>query len=147
MSKSSLALKKKQFGSHKFAIGIPVLNKKYRHLESKCKNTFNLFNYEFDYTLAYYFAESETTKKNMNKFLINSLMASLIKKLSYKNANEQMEKLLKIPWGILENKWIEHKFVVESDVSKISGQEFTVQSQNVVSCIEFLMSHLRFQYN
>lgn len=47
-------------------------------------------------------------------------MTLFTKKLSYKNVNEWIEKLLKIPWGIPENKWIEHKFDVESGVSGIA---------------------------
>lgn len=34
-----------------------------------------------------------------------------------------MEKLLKILWGIPEDKWIEHKFEAESSASKIFEQE------------------------
>lgn len=48
-------------------------------------------------------------------------MAPFIKKLSYKNADEWIEKLSKIPQGILKNKQIEHKFDVKSGVSGIAG--------------------------
>ena len=74
-------------------------------------------------------------------------MTPLTKKLSYKNADEWMEKLSEIPWGIPEDKWIEHKYNVESGVSGIAGQEIAIQSQNVLSCIEFLMGHPGFQHN
>lgn len=37
-----------------------------------------------------------------------------------------MEKLLEIPWSILINKWIEHKFEFKSDISEIFGQEITI---------------------
>ena len=97
--------------------------------------------------MAHYFAESETTKGNVNKFLSDPLMTPLTKKFSYKNADEWMEKLLEIPWGIPKDKWIEHKYNVESGVSEIAGQEITIQSRNVLICIEFLMEHLGFQNN
>ena len=58
-----------------------------------------------------------------------------------------MEKLSEIPWGIPEDKWIEHKYNVESDISGIAGQEIAIQSQNVLSCIKFLMGHPGFQHN
>ena len=58
-----------------------------------------------------------------------------------------MEKLLEISWGIPENKWIEHKFNVESGVFEIAGQKIAIQSQNVLSYIEFLMEHPGFQHN
>ena len=31
-----------------------------------------------------------------------------------------MEKLSEIPWGILETKWIEYKFNVQSGISEIA---------------------------
>ena len=31
-----------------------------------------------------------------------------------------MEKLLKISWGILKDKWTEHKFNIESNISGIA---------------------------
>ena len=40
----------------------------------------------------------------MNQFLTDPLIAPLTKKLSYKNADELMEKLLEISWGILDDK-------------------------------------------
>ena len=36
---------------------------------------------------------------------------------------------------------------VESSISGIAGQEIAIQSQNVLSCIEFLMGHPGFQHN
>lgn len=44
------------------------------------------------------------TKNNVNKFLSDPLMAPFTEKLSYKNAEEWMEKLLDIRWGIPEDK-------------------------------------------
>lgn len=46
-------------------------------------------------------------------------MALLIKKLSYKNFKKQMEKLLKIPWDIAEDKQIKKKFYIKNSVFKI----------------------------
>ena len=58
-----------------------------------------------------------------------------------------MKKLSEIPWGIPKHKLIEHKYNVKSDVSGIVRQEIAIQSQNVLSCIEFLMGHPGFQHN
>ena len=74
-------------------------------------------------------------------------MTPLTKKLSYKNTDEQMEKLLKIPWDIPEDKQIEHKYNVERGVSGIAGQEIAIPLQNVLSYIKFLMTHPGFQHN
>lgn len=74
-------------------------------------------------------------------------MALFTKKLLYKNADEWIKKLLEILWGIPEDKQIEYKFAVENSVFRIFGQEITIQSQNVISCIKFLMGHSGFQYN
>lgn len=55
-------------------------------------------------------------------------MAPFSKKLSYKNADKLMEKLIEILWGILEDKQIEHKFDIENSVFAIAEQEIAIQS-------------------
>lgn len=49
-------------------------------------------------------------------------MILLAEKLSYKNGDKRMKKLLEIPWGILDNKWIEHKFDIKSGIFEIARQ-------------------------
>lgn len=147
VSESLLVLREEWFSSHKFPTGIPISDKKYQHLRSKHKSSFYFFNNQLDYGLAHYFVELETTKGNMNKFLTDLLMAPLTEKLSYKNADEQIKKLFEIPWGISDEKQIEHRFHIESDISGIAKQEIAIQSQNVINCVEFLMGHPDFQYN
>ena len=146
-SKSLLSLREEWFTGNEFSAGILVSDIKYKHPGLKHQNSFYPFNDQLDYALTHYFAKLETTKGNVNKFLFDPLMTSLIKKLSYKNADEEMEKLSKIPWGISEDKWIEHKYNVESGVSEIAGQEIAIQLRNVLSCIKFLMGHPGFQHN
>ena len=140
-------LREKWFTGKEVPAGTPVSDIKYKHPGLKHQNSFYLFNDQLDYALAHYFAESKTIKGNVNKFLSDPLMTPLTKKLSYKNADKWMEKLSEIPWGIPEDKWIEQKYNVKSSVSGIVGQEITIQSQNVLSCIKFLMGHPSFQHN
>ncbi len=52
-----------------------------------------------------------------------------------------MEKLLEIPYSILDDKWIENRFDVESGVFGILGQEIAIQLQNMINCVKFLMSY------
>lgn len=87
-NKFLLVLKKKWFNSHEFLTNTQISNIKYRHLGIKYKSSFYSFNNQFDYVLAHYFVELKTTKGNINKFLINLLIASLTKKLFYKNADK-----------------------------------------------------------
>lgn len=47
-------------------------------------------------------------------------MKLIIKKLLYCNTNEQMEKLSTIPWEILDNKQIKHKFELENSFDNIT---------------------------
>ncbi len=58
-----------------------------------------------------------------------------------------MEKLLEIPWGIPNDKWIEHKFEYQSGVAWMARQKIALYSQNVVDCLEFLIGHPRFWHN
>ena len=82
-SKSSLFLKKIWFCDQEFAADILVSNIKYNHLRFQNNNPFYLFHDQLDYGLAKYFAEFETIKSNIHKFLFEPLMAPLTKKLSY----------------------------------------------------------------
>ncbi len=108
-NESSSSLKEVRFSDQEFAAGTPISNIKYNHLGFQNDNSFYPFHNQLNYGLAKYFAESKTTKSNVNKFLSDLLIASLTEKLSYRNADEWMEKLLEILWGISKNKWIEHK--------------------------------------
>ena len=87
-SESLFALREEWFSIHEFSADILISDKKYKYLRSKYKNSFYLFNDQLDYGIAHYFADSETTKGNMNKFLTDPLIALLTKKLSYKNADK-----------------------------------------------------------
>ncbi len=96
-SESSSSLREVRFSDQEFAAGIPVSNIKYNHLGFQNNNLFHSFHDQLDYGLAKYFAESETTKNNVDKFLSDLLMTPLTEKLSYRNADKWMEKLLEIP--------------------------------------------------
>lgn len=126
VSESLLALKKEWFSSHKFFASTSISKKKYKYPRSKYKNSFYFFNNQLSYDLAYYFAESETTKGNMNKFLIDLLMASFTKKLLYKNADKLLKKLSEILFDISDDKQIEYRFAIENNVSRIVGQEIII---------------------
>ncbi len=67
-SESLSVLREEWFSSHEFPAGTHISDKKYKHLGFKYKNSFYSFNDQLDYGLAYYFAELETTKGNVNKF-------------------------------------------------------------------------------
>lgn len=87
-SESSSTFKEIIFSNSKFLASISVSDTKYKQPRFSNNNLFNFFNYQLDYTLAHYFAESETTKRNVDKFLINLLIKRIIKKLSYYNIDE-----------------------------------------------------------
>lgn len=61
---------------------------KYYNSKSQNNDTFYLFNDQLDYTPAHNFANSQTTKCNIDRFLSNSLMTLLIEKLSYQNTSK-----------------------------------------------------------
>ena len=84
-SKFSSLLRKEWFTGNKFLAGTPASDIKYNYPGLKYQNSYYLFNDQLDYALAHYFAELETTKGNINKFLSDPLMTSLTKKLFYKN--------------------------------------------------------------
>ncbi len=136
-SDSSLSLREVRFSDQEFAASTPVSNIKYNHPGFQNDNLFHPFHDQLDYGLAKYFAESETIKSNVDKFLSHPLMVPLTEKLSYRSADEQIEKLSEIPWGIPNDKWIEHKFEHQSGVAWMARQEIAIHSRNVVGCLEF----------
>jgi Plavaka transposase len=147
LSESSSTFREVTFSESEFPAGIPVSDTQYEHPGSQNNNPFCPFNDQLDYALAHYFAESETTKRNIDRFLTNPLMKPITEKLSYRNADEWMEKLSDIPWGIPDDKWTEHKFELESGLEKIAGQNLTIQSRNVIDCLRFFMGHPGFREN
>lgn len=88
LNKLSSTFKEITFSESKFSASTPILNTRYKHSGTQNKNRFHLFNDQHDYALAHYFAKSETTKRNIDKFLSNLLMKPITKKLSYRNADE-----------------------------------------------------------
>ena len=147
LNESSLIFRKVTFSESEFPAGTLVLDIRYEYPESQNNNPFYLFNGQLDYALAHYFANSETTKCNVDKFFTNLLMKPISKKFSYCNANEWMEKLSAIQWGIPDDKWIEHKFELKNGVDKIARQSLTIQSQNVIDCLRFFMRYTGFWEN
>ncbi len=104
------SLKEVRFTEKEFSASIPILDIKYPHSGSQKKNSFHLFNNQLNYILTTYFAESEPTKGNVDRFLSNLLIAPLTEKLSYQNTDKWKKKLSNILWGILNDKWFNHKF-------------------------------------
>ena len=92
----SSSLREVRFSEREFSTSISVSAIKYDHPGSQNNNLSYPFNDQLDYALVYYFAESETIKDNVNRFLSNLLRTPLIEKLSYGNADEWMEKLSEI---------------------------------------------------
>ena len=88
VSKFLSSLRKEWFTRNEFLTGTLISNIKYNHPRVKHQNSFYPFNDQLDYALAHYFAESKTTKGDINKFLSDLLMTPLTEKLSYKNADE-----------------------------------------------------------
>ena len=114
-------LREKWFTENKFSIGTPVSDIKYNNSWLKYQKSFYPFSNQLDYAFAHYFAKSKTTKDNANKFLSDPLMTHFTEKLSLKNADKWIEKLLEIPWDIPKDKWIKHKYKIKSDISGIVG--------------------------
>ncbi len=104
LSQSSQNFREVTFSESEFPVGTPVLDTRYKHPGSQNNNPFYPFNDQLDYTLADYFTESETIKCNVDKFLSNLLIKPITEKLSYRNADEWMEKLSTILWGIPDDK-------------------------------------------
>ena len=120
-SNSLSSLREVKFNKQEFPTGTLVSSIKYDHLESQNDNFFYSFYNQLDYLQAYYFIEFEITKDNLDQFLSNPFITPFTEKLSDQNADKQMEKLLEILLGIPNDKWIKHKFDLQSGVTRIAG--------------------------
>ena len=87
-NKSSSFLREVRFSKQKFSAGKPILDIKYCHPGPQDNNLFYPFNAQLEYALANYFAKFETTKRNVDRFLSDALMAPFTEKLSYQNADK-----------------------------------------------------------
>ena len=87
-SESSSSLTEVRFSEQEFPAGTPISNIKYDHPRSQNDNLFYPFHNQLDYALAHYFAEFDTTKGNVDKFLSDLLLALLTEKLFYQNADK-----------------------------------------------------------
>lgn len=76
------------FKKSEFLVGISILDTKYIHPRSQSSNLFYLFNDQLYYTLACYFAETETTKRNINKSLSNLFIILITKTFFYYNIDK-----------------------------------------------------------
>ena len=102
-SESSSTFREVMFNESEFLADTLVSDTQYKHPASQNSNPFYLFNDQLDYALAHYYAELETTKCNVDKFLTNPLMKPITEKLSYCNADKWMKKLSYIPCEIPDN--------------------------------------------
>ena len=70
-SELSLFLRKVRFNDQKFTANTPVFNIKYNLPEFQNNNLFYFFHDQLDHGPVKYFAESKTTKNNMNTFYLS----------------------------------------------------------------------------
>ena len=84
----SSSVREIKFSKQKFPAGIPISNIKYYHPGLQNNNFYYFFSDQLNYGLASYFTNSKTKKGNIDKFSLEPLMAPLIKKLFYQNADK-----------------------------------------------------------
>lgn len=88
LAESCSTFREVTFSESEFLANTPVSKTWYKHSGIQNNNPFYPFNNHLDNESAHYFAESETTKWNVDKFLTNLLMEFIIRKLSYCNISE-----------------------------------------------------------
>ena len=88
LSELSSTFKQTRFRKYEFSFGTSVLDTQYKHFESQKNNPFYPFHSQLNYALAHYFANSETTKNNFDKFSTNPLMKPITKNVLYFNTNK-----------------------------------------------------------
>lgn len=87
-SGSSSFLRKVRFSRQEFSADQLVSDIKYHHLGYQNDNLFHPCNNQLDYVLAKYFAVSETTNGNIDRFPSDPLIAQLTTKLSDRNTDK-----------------------------------------------------------
>lgn len=88
LSELRLTFRDVTFGKFSFSANIYILDTRYKYPRTHNNHPFYFVNNQLDYTMAYYFAKSETIKRNIDTFLTNLLMKHIMKKLLYYNVNK-----------------------------------------------------------
>lgn len=102
---------------------------------------------ETDFAMASWLLQSQCTKGDINRFLKDTRLEGMHGQLSYKNATELFGLLHKLRHGIRNPTWNESTIVLQPDMHPEGRREYSVQYQDIVSAIRFLIGHRPFRDN
>jgi hypothetical protein len=105
------------------------------------------FHSGLDYALAMFFHQRQLTKGDVTAFFQDDRLSPIFKLLSFHNADEWLEKLNSIPYGLSINNWKKETISVPSPISGTGPQLHEVQYQEVENVIRFFLGHIPFKNN
>lgn len=111
------------------------------------ESPFSPFQNSTDYGVAMYFHRRQLTKGDVDDFLRDESMQSLVDQLSFKNADEWRTKLLEIPDGLPLGNWSSAVATIETGVIGLSASHYKFYYQNIENVIRFLLGHTPFKDN
>jgi hypothetical protein len=100
-----------------------------------------------DYGVAMFFHRRQLTKGDVNDFLHDKAMESLVSQLSFKNADQWQEKLLETTNGLSLDNWFSAVVTIDKDIIGLSARQYQFYYQDVESVIRFLLGHIPFKDN
>ncbi|MCJ1466075.1 hypothetical protein MMC07_004694 [Pseudocyphellaria aurata] len=117
-------------------------------------NPYYPFNNLANYALALWFQDTGCTKGDVNNFFKNKLLEPFHiglersppfrSGLSFKNGEEWLSQLDRIPTGVRNDDWRELELTVETELEGQVPSMVIVQYGNVINAIKFLLGHFPF---
>lgn len=106
---------------------------------------YNPFDNAAGYALARWFFLEKCTKGAVNRFLQDKRLAPLHSHICFTNADEWLELLNKIPYGIVNDGWKTSAFTFTPTSIGRPLREYTVMYRCVIQAIRFLIGHKPFE--
>jgi hypothetical protein len=112
------------------------------------ESPFSPFKSQLDYGVAMFFHRRQLTKGDVDDFLHDKNMESVVDQLSFKNANQWREKLLETTNGLpLDDQWFSGVATIEREIIGLPAREYQFYYQDVENVIRFLLGHIPFKEN
>ena len=87
------------------------------------------------------------TKGAVDAFFRDADLEAMHEGLSFRNADDWLEQLHRIPHGISNDGWTTDEFSITSDVSGLTDIDYNLHYRDVLEVMRFLLGHEPFQDN
>ena len=98
-----------------------------------------------DYALAQWLLNSECSRRDVDRFFSDKRMSLLHSNISFNSADQWLEKIHNIPYGIEDDQWEEVPFSINDDTFSNGNEKYTIIFRDPVKIIRYLLGHKPFE--